>query len=211
MNVLVILAASLLVGMAGQLGGPLAGVVAAIPAGVWMIYRSTLAKTERAGGDHSLFIALMVVAAISLASPAFALEAATVPTVAPGVLAALQPIIELVVAAAVTAFLGWIYKRLDEWFGVQVEAKHRDALHSALTTAANLMLSQVAQVGKAKMQVGVQQVWFGAADAIRHFGLDNAKLEAMLQAKIQEADVAKATEPTPAASAIVARRKDPQA
>jgi hypothetical protein len=101
---------------------------------------------------------------------------------------AFRPYVELIVATAVTAFLGWLHTQLRRYFGVELDARHREALHSAMTTAANLLIAKAAAAGSAELQDGLDHVAVGAGDAIRHFGLDSRRLEKMLRSTLQRVD-----------------------
>ncbi|PZU43919.1 MAG: hypothetical protein DI566_13450 [Microbacterium sp.] len=109
-----------------------------------------------------------------------AAEAATDPAPATSVAQALQPIVDMVVLALVGAFIAWLKIKLSAWFGVELDAKHRETLQSALTTAAGIVLAD----GSKSIGAGLGHLRMGAGDAIRHFGLDDALLERLLTAKV---------------------------
>lgn len=196
-------------GLATLTGGPNAGLAMAALAGgaAWAAHpppRQRLARLVMLALAAVICVVFGLAALTALTAPAMAAE----PAPASPTVEAIRPIVEVVVGAAVTAFLGWLYKRLSEQFGIKVDAERRATLHSALTTAANLMLSRVAASGQASLGEGVIQVWQGAREAIQHFGLKDEAIEMMLRAKLQESDVMHLSEPTPRGSAIVARRPE---
>ena len=130
---------------------------------------------------------IFVSAIVMALAPAEAAEAVD-PMAASTVVDALEPIVQMIVGAAVTAFLTWLSIRLNGWFGIAIDAKSRETLHSALTTAANMMVARAAADGSARLKDGLDHVMAGAGDAIQRFGLDAPRLETMLQAKIQQID-----------------------
>lgn len=47
-----------------------------------------------------------------------------------------------VLGSLVTMFLGWALYKFNCWTGIQVEAKHREALHSAIMTGIGLAIAR---------------------------------------------------------------------
>ncbi len=104
--------------------------------------------------------------------------------------AILQPIV--MSGASVAA--AWFVKRLADEAkkrtGIEVEARHREALHSALETALNVGLQRLAQRGKeaygsrAFLTDGLDYVHRSVPDAVQHFGVSDRMLGQMLTAKL---------------------------
>lgn len=95
-------------------------------------------------------------------------------------------------AAIITAAITWAAAAFTKWSGIQIEAKHREALHSALMTGVRMALERLgAGFGQtAKTNVALEAIGYvktSVPDAIRHLGPDDAHLLAMADAKIQEA------------------------
>lgn len=77
-------------------------------------------------------------------------------------------------------------------WGIEIEAKHREALQSALMTGATMALAK-GLAGKDATNEALRHVLArGAPDAARFFGLDARGLEDLAQAKIREALFAQA-------------------
>ena len=75
---------------------------------------------------------------LGLAAPAIAAEPAPLPD-------SIAMLIQYFAAMAATVVVGWIVLAANRLFGVSLEARHREALHSALTTGASLVLSVLAE------------------------------------------------------------------
>ncbi|PZU89088.1 MAG: hypothetical protein DI527_16270 [Chelatococcus sp.] len=96
-------------------------------------------------------------------------------------------------SAVVALAIGFISARLYSWLGINIEARHREALHSAIMTGANAALARVADLigGKAvdvkstAVAEAVNYVLGAVPDAVKFFGLTEAKLSEMVAAKLQ--------------------------
>lgn len=86
---------------------------------------------------------------------------------------AIAPILATLLVAALTK---WMQK-----MGVDIEAKNRDALQSALANAA-----MVAVKGGSARQ-GVDYVKSSVPDAVKRFGLDDAKIEELISPHVVQA------------------------
>lgn len=95
-------------------------------------------------------------------------------------------------AVLVTAILGWIAAQIKAKTGIDIEARHREALQTALTNAAGLVLSKLH--GKAAevefdlrsvaVAQGVRYVMAAVPDAVERFGLSPEQLAEKLVAKL---------------------------
>lgn len=129
--------------------------------------------------------ALLLLALVScLATPALAQSA---------FFEAVRPAVVEIVSLLVGAFILWLASWLRTRFGVDLDARHRDALQAALTNAAGLLIARAGGVDRvlASPQLqgsglleGVEYVVESAPDAMRHFGLEPGDLSEKLRAKI---------------------------
>jgi len=94
---------------------------------------------------------------------------------------------------AVAAVIAYGVKLLRDKTGVDVqaqvlaiEAAHRDALHSAAETAANLALGEITKGASSSAAISTGLSWLetGASDAIKFFNLDPSSLETLVQSKL---------------------------
>lgn len=139
-----------------------------------------------------LFLSVCLAAVLVIgAAPAWANTDSTV-SLAPIVdLAA--PYIVSIIGALVAGLLGWLSKRLNDWLGVEIEGRHREALHSAALTGLERAVSAMRARGEQisfdlKSPVIAEAVdWVltkGAPDAVARFGLSPADVEAIVRAKL---------------------------
>lgn len=102
----------------------------------------------------------------------------------------MDPLNELMLTAAggVVAFaIGWASLRFTKRTGVEIDAKYRDGLHTALMTIARIALAK--QLTGA---VAIKIMWdyvstVGAPDAVKHFGLNLEKIETLAESKLEQA------------------------
>lgn len=138
---------------------------------------------------------LALAACAIVAAPSIAQEVATATKVD------VTPVVDTMlgyVSAGVSALLavviGFVCARLYAFLGINIEARHREALHSALMTGVNAGLAKVSDLigGKAvdvkssAVAEAVNYVLGAVPDAVRFFGLTEAKLTDMVTAKLQE-------------------------
>jgi hypothetical protein len=107
---------------------------------------------------------------------------------------AFQPILETVVGAAVTAILGWVAVRVQQWTGHAIEQKHMDALDASIKTGLGQILAQVdakSMTVDVKQQAIVNAIGWAersTPDALKYFGLDDPakreKLGDLVQGKL---------------------------
>lgn len=94
-----------------------------------------------------------------------------------------QLIIEALLPAAVTLatalipiMIGFALDRFHKWTGIEIEARHREALQSALANAARLILAG------ATRSEGVSYVMSSVPDALKALKVDGAgKIEGLLE------------------------------
>ncbi|MFC5423820.1 hypothetical protein ACFPOB_30315 [Bosea eneae] len=152
-----------------------------------------------------------VLALIALAMPALAAEPAPL---ADGV----AGLIQYAASAAAAVVVGLLGSALYRFFGVSLEARHREALHSALTTGAGLALSMIAELiakglkpdeaRSVALQTGVDYVRQSVPDALKALKPADGLLFDMVRAKSAQIEIARSpaivlNPPAPAASAGV--------
>jgi len=87
----------------------------------------------------------------------------------------------------ITLLIGWIAKRLRDWTGIQIEARHREALHSALMTGVRYAIERNLPPAAAVDTAVSYAQRIGAPDAIAALGASRDTLGAIARAKMQEA------------------------
>lgn len=110
-------------------------------------------------------------------------------TILQAIYAELLPVILQLIAAV----LGVVLLRAanvarDRW-GIEIEARHREALHSALVTGITAALGQKFRGDEAVGQAAVHVLEVGAPDAVEFFGLSVSELERMALAKLNQRTV----------------------
>lgn len=127
-----------------------------------------------------------------------ALVLATAPALAATVIdgesifGAWRPYIVEIVGILVAAVVGWIVKLIRDKIGLDIEARHREALQTALNNAAGLIIGKGENLaGKLKITVqndaiaeAVSYVLKGAPDALAYFGVTPDRVRQMIEAKV---------------------------
>ncbi len=110
------------------------------------------------------------------------------------IITAASPHILELLGVLLTGIIGWAAAVARRKWGIDIEARYRDALHSALLTGAQLALKHEL-TGKAAVDLILRYVVSSVPDAIKGLGashevmtdLAKAKLEQVAQAKAKEA------------------------
>ena len=102
-----------------------------------------------------------------------------------------QPIVVELLLMLILAVVAWFLRLLPERFRVDIEAKHRAALHSAIDTGVGLLIDTVQKhptIAAPDMAIGtvLDYVERSVPDAIRRLGPSRAQLEDMARAKLQQ-------------------------
>ena len=105
-----------------------------------------------------------------------------------------QPYLLAVVSVLATAIVGWLAELLRRKFNLDIDAAHREALQTALTNGAGLLVGKAgnAAAGKkldlksAALAEAVNYVLQAVPDAIRHFGITPEADAEKLQAKLPQ-------------------------
>lgn len=95
-------------------------------------------------------------------------------------------------AILITAIIGWIAAQIKAKTGIDIEARHREALQVALTNGAGLILNSLGRRAKditfdvkhPAIASGVKYVMEAVPDAVDNFGLRPEQLAEKLVAKL---------------------------
>lgn len=103
----------------------------------------------------------------------------------------IQPILVELLLTLILAVLAWFLRLLPERFRVDIEAKHRAALHSAIDTGVGLLIDTMQKhptIAAPDMAIGtvINYVERSVPDAIRKLGPSRTQLEDMARAKLQQ-------------------------
>lgn len=127
---------------------------------------------------------------VFVAAPAFAQTEVAVE----GFYNILQPYLLAVVSVLATAIVGWLAELLRRKFNLDIDAAHREALQTALTNGAGLLVGKAggAIVGakldlkSAALAEAVNYVLQAVPDAVRHFGITPEVIAEKIQAKLPQ-------------------------
>lgn len=101
------------------------------------------------------------------------------------ILAALLPHLLEIAALALTALIGWAAQRFNAWTGIQIEARHRDALHLAIMTGIRRALD-AGQSHDVAIDAAVEYAKKSVPDAIRALKPARDILGAIARSKLGE-------------------------
>lgn len=104
----------------------------------------------------------------------------------------IQPIIVDYAAWVILALAGWFLRRLPEQWRIEIEAKHREALHAALNTGVGLVIDSLqknspAAVPDMAISKVISYVRNSVPDAIKNLAPSQEQLEMMARSKITAA------------------------
>lgn len=102
----------------------------------------------------------------------------------------LQPIVLSVAATILTALGAWVTKLLNDKVGIDVEARHREALHSALMTGAKAAVEAFGktQDPKAVARMAIEYAQKSVPDALDKLNPSPAVLEKLAASKVAEVE-----------------------
>ncbi|MFT0861736.1 hypothetical protein [Ancylobacter sp. G4_0304] len=141
-------------------------------------------------------VSLAIIALVAIAwalAPVLALAAAGDTTVsAAPIVGAIEPLISAALDAVIVVAIGWAAGLIHKWTGIQIEARHREALHSAAMTGVTRVLNALGERAEnltyeARSQVAAQAVgWVteSVPDAVRYLGATPDKIGAIVSAKL---------------------------
>lgn len=103
-----------------------------------------------------------------------------------------RPYVMEVASIAIAGLVGWAARRVHQLTGLNIEARHREALQSALENGARLVIERIGRsaagksvpVGNAILEDGVEYVLRSVPDAVRFFGLTPQRLGELLRPKL---------------------------
>lgn len=104
----------------------------------------------------------------------------------------IQPLLTEYVGLLILAIIGWFMRLLPAKWRVEIEARHREALHRAIDTGIGLVIDTMQKhptVAAPDMAIGqiVDYVRNSVPDAIKRLGPSQAQIEKMARAKLQRA------------------------
>lgn len=138
------------------------------------------------------FFSILVAASALGAAPALADTQESTVSVAT-IIDLAAPYIVSIIGALLAGLLGWLSKRVNDWLGIEIEGRHREALHSAAVTGLERTVAALRGRGEAisfdlRSPVIAEAVdWVltkGAPDAVARFGLSPVDVEAIVRAKL---------------------------
>lgn len=105
--------------------------------------------------------------------------------------AAIQPVLVDYAVWLILGAFAWLMRRLPERFRLDIEARHREALHRALDTAAGLVLDTAQMhpaiaIPDAAITRGLGYVQASVPRALRKLGPSPEMLSDMMRAKLQD-------------------------
>jgi hypothetical protein len=144
----------------------------------------------------------IVLTSLSAIVPALAQDNSTTQVHAGSVWALVAPYLFTAVSAGVVAVLGWLTALFKQWTGIQIEARHREALHSAAMTGVAAAFNKIGQradtitldVRTALVKEGVEWMLKSVPDALKYFDLSPQTLATLVEAKLNLLLQAKAAE-----------------
>ena len=104
---------------------------------------------------------------------------------------AVQPVIVDLLLTLILGLIAWFMRLLPERWRMDIEARHREALHSALNTGVGMVID-IAQKHPAVLAPDlaasrvIDYVQRSVPDAIKRLGPSRAQLEEMARAKLQQ-------------------------
>jgi lysylphosphatidylglycerol synthetase-like protein (DUF2156 family) len=94
-----------------------------------------------------------------------------------GIYGAVRPYIAEMIGLVVAAIVAYLVQLIRRWTGIEIEARHREALQSALANAAMVAADRGVAAGAAYVEHSVP-------DALKHFKLDQAGIQRLLEPKL---------------------------
>lgn len=101
-----------------------------------------------------------------------------------------RPYVLEILSIIITLIVGWAALLIQRWTGMEVEAKHREALQTTLRNAAALLVESVDKkvetlnfrTSDPKVAEAIRYVTNGAPDALKYFDLGPERIAKMLEA-----------------------------
>ena len=113
----------------------------------------------------------------------------------------LRPYAVEIMGLVITTAIGWATKKFHDLTGIEIEAKHREALQSALRNGAKLVIDKMPQGGTIDVKnpaiaSGIRYVLESVPDAVAYFDLSPEKIADLLKPKIVAPPIEIVTNPT---------------
>ena len=102
------------------------------------------------------------------------------------ILNAAMPHVLEILGLALTGIIGWAATTARQKWGIDIAARHRDALHSALMTGAQLAIAREL-TGRAALELTLGYVRSSVPDAIGALKPNPAVLQNLAEAKLKDA------------------------
>jgi uncharacterized membrane protein len=127
---------------------------------------------------------------VVVSAPAFAQSEIA----AEGIYSIVQPYLIAIVSVVATTIAGWLAELLRRKFHLDIEASHREALQTALTNGAGLLIAKLggALAGRkldlksVVLAEAVNYVLQSVPDAVRHFGVTPEAIAEKVLAKLSQ-------------------------
>ena len=121
------------------------------------------------------------------------LASAQAPSTGSAVFEIVRPYLVEIASVFVAAVVGWLATTIKAKLGIDIEARHREALQAALTNAAGLVINRAGGAARAfnlpesnpLIVEGVNYVLDAAPDALKHFGITPAAAHEILAQKLE--------------------------
>lgn len=137
-------------------------------------------------------VAALAVACLVLLAIA-GIASAQTPSAGSAVFEIVRPYLVEIASVFVAAVVGWLATTIKAKLGIDIEARHREALQAALTNAAGLVINRAGGAARALnlpesnplLVEGVKYVVDSAPDALKHFGITPAAAHDILAQKLE--------------------------
>ena len=103
------------------------------------------------------------------------------------------PLLGSLMMAVVTVVTGWLSRKASQYLGVQIEAKHREALNEVIQSRLKQILAYAASGRRQTfytrnevLALVSNYVIAKAPDAVKYFGLDDDSIKAMVLGRITD-------------------------
>ena len=143
---------------------------------------------------HFCWMLGLAVGLFCLAAPSLALaaESQTYQIDTGPLISVMLPFFEAALVAVVTAATAWLSRKANQYFGVQLDSKHRDTLNQVIQSRLNQLLAMSASraptfyVRSAVLANVANYAIEKAPDAVRHFNLDEETIRAMVLGRLSD-------------------------
>lgn len=131
-----------------------------------------------------------IIAAFAILAAPFLIQLAAQAGALDTFITAATPGLLEILGLVLTGIIGWAAAAARKKWGIEIEAKHREALHWALFTGAQLALKHEL-TGKAAIDLVLRYIKQSVPDAIGNLGASPEVLTDLAKAKLEEVAAAK--------------------